>query len=182
MNSSVLDHSVGAGSVQRMDTEILVDFGDLPDEINELLQMGVMAYRTDKSRAEQFFQQALRQAPQALPVYLCLYKIHTYGGRLDEALQSAQSGLLEAARQSGLGADFERWTPDQISFDGAGRFALYTLKALAFIRLRRNEKADAAKLLAHLSTLDPAGLVGWQVIASLLDGCTVLPNIASHHL
>jgi len=166
--------------VQRLETEILVDFGDVPEPINELLQLGVMAYRADKSKGEDFFQQALSQAPESLPVYLCLYKIHTYNGRLDDALKAAQAGLVEAAKQAGLSLKFQEWKAEQMVFDGPGRFALYTLKALAFIRLRRNEREEAKDILCRLSTLDPSGLVGWSVIASLLDGCGELPNIASH--
>jgi hypothetical protein len=54
--------------------------------------------------------------------------------------------------------------------DGPGRFALYTLKALAFIHLRRNDRDQANKLLAALRRLDPTGAVGWPVVAALAEG------------
>ena len=75
-----------------------------------------------------------------MPTYFCVYKIHTYQGRLDA-------------------------TPSV----GAGRFALYTLKALAFIRLKRDERAESVRILAALRRLDPLGGTGWQVVAALLD-------------
>ncbi len=54
--------------------------------------------------------------------------------------------------------------------EGAGRFALYTLKALAFIHLRRNDIQEVDALLEALSKLDPSGAVGWPVVAALADG------------
>jgi len=54
--------------------------------------------------------------------------------------------------------------------DGAGRFALYTMKALAFIHLRRDEQQQANQMLAALRRLDPAGAVGWPVVAALAEG------------
>ncbi|MBZ0209292.1 MAG: hypothetical protein K8F92_06540 [Hyphomicrobium sp.] len=54
--------------------------------------------------------------------------------------------------------------------EGPGRFALYTLKALAFIHLRRDERAQAQLALVHLERLDPSGSIGWAVVAALADG------------
>ena len=73
-----------------------INFGDLPDAINALLQQGVAAYRRDFKTADALFRQALEAAPQELPTYFCLYKIHTYQGNLDEARAAAQAGLVEA--------------------------------------------------------------------------------------
>ena len=140
----------------------LIDFGALPAQTNALLQEGVLAYRREPHRARDLFERALAEAPAQLPVYFCLYKIHTYQGRLDEALDAALRGLAEAARQAGWPADWRFWTrPD--SNEGAARFALYTLKALAFIRLKRGERAAADDILDALGALDPDGEVGWPV-------------------
>ena len=62
-----------------------INFGDLPEEIDALLQQGVAAYRRDHARADRLFRQALAAAPHELPTYFCLYKIHTYQGHLEEA-------------------------------------------------------------------------------------------------
>ena len=51
-----------------------INFGDLPDEVNALLQQGVAAYRHDHALADRLFCQALAAAPEQLPVYFCLYK------------------------------------------------------------------------------------------------------------
>ena len=83
-----------------------IDFGDLPEAVNALLQQGVVAYRHDHARADALFRQALQQAPAQLPVYFCLYKIHTYLGNLEEAEAAAENGLREAAEQAGWDADW----------------------------------------------------------------------------
>ena len=147
-----------------------INFGDLPEEIDDLLQQGVVAYRKDRAAADALFRKALAAAPQALPVYFCLYKIHTYQGNLDEALSVARRGLAEAARQAGWAADWRAWAPEPLAADGAARFALYTLKALAFIHLRREEPAQAGEMLDALRVLDPSGAVGWPVVAELAAG------------
>lgn len=146
-----------------------INFGDLPEAINSLLQEGVAAYRFDPSRADRLFRQALAAAPAQLPIYFCLYKIHTYQGNLDAAQAAAQDGLREAASQAGWPTDWRNWRPEAAIPDGAGRFALYTLKALAFIRLRQNNHAQARQMLGALQHLDPTGATGWPVVASLAE-------------
>jgi len=147
-----------------------INFGDLPEGINALLQQGVAAYRHDHARADRLFRQALASAPAQLPIYFCLYKIHTYQGNLDEAQAVAESGLKEAASQAGWDLDWREWRPQAVLPEGAGRFALYTLKALAFIHLRQNNRNQADQILERLRQLDPAGAVGWPVVAALADG------------
>lgn len=147
-----------------------INFGELPDEIDALLQKGVAAYRHDRARADLLFRQALAAAPKQLPIYFCLYKIHTYQGNLDEAQTAAENGLREAASQAGWPSDWRQWVPQAMLPDGAGRFALYTLKALAFIHLRRNDPQQAGQMLSALRTLDPTGAVGWPVVAALAEG------------
>lgn len=148
----------------------LIDFGELPEAINALLQQGVAAYRSDGRRADELFRQALDAAPTELPTYFCLYKIHTYQGNLDEAESIAERGLKEAARQAGWSLKWREWQPYAVIPDGAARFALYTLKALAFIQLRKNNKPAAEEMLTALKKLDPMGSVGWPVVAAIAEG------------
>lgn len=49
---------------------------------------------------------------------------------------------------------------------------LYTLKALAFIKLRQGFTADAQLVLSHLQQLDPEDLSGASVIIDLAAGIT----------
>jgi tetratricopeptide (TPR) repeat protein len=147
-----------------------INFGDLPEEINALLQKGVAAYRRDFAASDALFREALAAAPEQLPTYFCLYKIHTYQGNLDEARAVAEAGLHEGARQAGWPSDWRSWPPPPAAPAGAARFALYTLKALAFISLRRDERPQAEEMLDCLRKLDPAGEVGWPVVAELAAG------------
>jgi hypothetical protein len=149
-----------------------IDFGELPGEVDELLQQGVVAYPRSAIEAEARFRQALDLAPRALPVYFCLYKIHTYRGNLDAALAAAAQGLVEAASQAGWALDFLDWQRADVGANDAARFALYTLKALAFIRLKRGELPEAREALDRLEVLDPSGRVGWPVVRELLRGLT----------
>jgi hypothetical protein len=150
----------------------LINFGEMPPEVNEILQRGVLLYRHDREGADKAFREALALAPDMLPTYLCLYKIHTYQGNLDEAVAIAYAGLTEAARQAGLDPDWTTWKAGQISPDvnGPGHFALYTLKALAFIHLRRDETAISQRYLAKLADLEAMETVGGTVIAALAAG------------
>jgi len=149
-----------------------VDFGALPGPVDTLLQQGVVAYRSDRLRADRLFRQALDLAPEALAAYFCLYKIHTYMGNLEIAKEAALDGMREAARQAGWSSDPKLWPREQSHIDGPARFALFTLKALSFIELKRGDRAAADNLLGILSRIDPAGSVGWPVIAALAEGAT----------
>jgi hypothetical protein len=147
-----------------------VDFGDLPGPVDTLLQQGVVAYRSDRMRADRLFRQALDLAPEALAAYFCLYQIHTYMGNLDVARTAAVDGLREAARQAGWPADPKLWQTAQSRAQGAARFALYTLKALSFIELKRGDRDASDACLRILERIDPAGSVGWPVVAELAEG------------
>jgi hypothetical protein len=109
-------------------------------------------------------------SPQSLPVYYLLYKLHAGMGELDDALQAASKGLDAAAGAAGLESDWRAVRPGDADFDvpGPARFWLFTLKALAFIRLRRGERDAAHALVAHLRRLDPADHLGATVIETLL--------------
>ena len=78
--------------------------------------------------------------------------------------------MREAAHQAGWDADWRQWQPNPVIPDGPGRFALYTLKALAFIHLRKDDRHQANQMLAALRRLDSAGTIGWPVVAALAEG------------
>jgi tetratricopeptide (TPR) repeat protein len=153
----------------RVDADV-VNFGELDPKTNELLQQGVVAYRTDREKADSLFKQALALTPQELAPYYCLYKIHTYMGSLDYAADVAAQGMKEATRQAGWPSDPTAWPAQAEAHDGPARFALYTLKALSFIELKRGHSETAKEYLDILSRADPQGSVGWKVIEELAQG------------
>jgi tetratricopeptide (TPR) repeat protein len=148
----------------------IIDFGELSPAVNELLQKGVAAYRRDPELADRLFRDALALSPDELPAYYCLYKIHTYMGNLEVAFEMANLGLEAATRQAGWSIDPSSWPIKETAPGSAERFALYTLKALSFIELKRGHKPEAMENLAILEALDPRGDVGWTVIYELAQG------------
>ena len=91
-------------------------------------------------------------------------------GQFELAERAASKGLVVAARLAGLPKDWRRAINDTHDFmsPGPARFWLFTLKALAFIALRRQQPELAAELLARIKLLDPLHTVGGDVIAALL--------------
>ena len=114
---------------------------------------------------------AVATAPDQLPVYYLLYKMHAGRGQMDLALSAATKGLAAAAQAAGLPLDWRLVQPDATDFSvpGAARFWLFTLKALAFISLRRDDRDTAAALVAQLKLLDPEDHLGDSVVAKLLQ-------------
>lgn len=148
-----------------------IDFGVLPPQVDALLQKGVLAHRQDRAAAEALFRQAHALDRTALPPYLCLYKVLAYQHKMEQARAMAEAGLAEAARQAGWSAAWRQWSVVGAGHAGPERFALYTLKALAFIALRDHRAEDARAMLEVLARLDPQGTVGWEVVATMLHSC-----------
>lgn len=149
----------------------LIDFGAVPEAVNARLQQGVALYYDDRPAADGCFRAALEAAPDCLPVYFCLYKIHTYQRNLEAAEAAALAGLAEAARQARVSPVWAALTAADADWldDGPARFLLYTLKALAFIRLRQDRLEEARALLAKVADLDPDDAVGGSVVSALAD-------------
>lgn len=148
-------------------------FGDVPEHVDAKLQAAVVARgANDIETCEGLLWEAHQMAPQALPVYYALYKFYFNRRRLEEAERAALIGLDAAARQLGISADWTGLTPDSTDWTagGAARFFLFTLKALAFINLRRENPDRAEELLGKLRVLDPEDQVGYSVIALLAKG------------
>jgi hypothetical protein len=113
---------------------------------------------------------AVATAPDQLPVYYLLYKMHAGRGELDLALQAASKGLQAAAQAAQMAPDWQTVLPSAADFSAPGpaRFWLFTLKALAFIQLRRGERDVAAALVARLCLLDPDDHLGASTVERLL--------------
>lgn len=158
-------------SVTAMFEERVLFSPNLPEAVNRLLQQAVAANHADKPLAEQLFKQALALDGACLQSYFALYKFYFYQARLAEAEQAALAGLNEAARQGGLPEDFCLLASgDQDLYrDEVRLFYLYTLKALAFIRLRLGRDQQSKQILDLLLTIDPEDRCGASVIRSLAD-------------
>jgi tetratricopeptide (TPR) repeat protein len=137
-----------------------------PPHIDGLLRRAAEAY-DDYERAEFLLWTALKIDESCLGSYFSLYKFYFYKRKLAEAENVALLGLKEAARQGGFTQDWTHLNADSVDWarvDAPQHFYLFTLKALAFMRLRLGRPEECAELLAKLQELDPKDSVGASVI------------------
>jgi hypothetical protein len=126
----------------------------------------------DTPAAEKSMLEAVAAAPKCLGTYFSLYKFYFYKSRLSDAERVARRALEVAASQGGFDADWTSLTPDSAAWfrvEGPQHFYLFTLKALAFIRLRSGQTGSALTILAKLFELDPLDSVGASVIRDLAE-------------
>jgi len=143
--------------------------GIVPPEVDIRLSMAAAAHR-DARTTEVLLLDAQSIDPTCLPVYFALYKFYFYRSRLAEAERITLQALIAAARQAGFSEDWQRLTPhtaDWVATDEPQHFYLFSLKALAFIRLRLGRTEEARAILAKLNELDPSDTVGASVIHAL---------------
>lgn len=144
---------------------------NMPAEVNRLLQAAVAASSVDQSRAEALFLQAQKLDSRCLQTYFALYKFYFFQKRLVDAERIVIAGLEESARQGGFPSDYRRLANNRQKWDLYANeitlFYLYTLKALAFIKLRQGHTINAQLVLSHLQQLDPDDLSGASVIMDL---------------
>jgi len=149
---------------------------NIPTEVNNLLQAAVAASSVDQSKAETLFLQAQTLDSHCLQTYFALYKFYFFQKRLVDAERIVLAGLEEAAKQGGFPNDYRRLVQNlqkwNLYANDSTLFYLYTLKALAFIKLRLGFTLDAQLVLSHLQQLDPEDLSGASVIMDLATGVT----------
>ena len=124
----------------------------------------------DVPAAAALLQRALELDPGCLEAYVWLYKLYFYNRRLDEADHYARLALATAAALGRFGYDWRKarpWTTDWNLDQGPQRGYLYTLKALAFIRLRQADLEEGEAVLDKLGELDPEDRVGACVVRQL---------------
>jgi hypothetical protein len=149
---------------------------NIPMEVNKLLQAAVAASSVDQNQAETLFLQAQALDSHCLQTYFALYKFYFFQKRLDDAERIVLAGLEESAKQGGFPSDYRRLVGNlqkwNLYANESTLFYLYTLKALAFIKLRLGFTMDAQLVLSHLQQLDPEDLSGASVIMDLAAGVT----------
>lgn len=135
------------------------------------VELAALAYH-DMAAAEKSLLEAIAAAPKCLGAYFSLYKFYFYKRRLSDAERVAYRALEIAAAQGGFDPDWTRLTRDSAAWskvEGPQHFYLFTLKALAFIRLRSGQTGSALMILAKLFELDPDDGVGGSVIRDLAE-------------
>ena len=148
--------------------------GTVPPEVDLRLTMAADSH-WDSCTAEVLLLDAQSLDPTCLPVYFALYKFYFYRSRLAEAERITLQALVAAARQAGFSEEWQQLTPqtaDWAATDEPQHFYLFSLKALAFIRLRLGRADEARAILAKLAVLDPQDTVGASVIRALETAAT----------
>jgi hypothetical protein len=150
-----------------------VHFGrDLPPEVDALLQEAA-AFAHDADRAPMLLRKARALAPERIEVCVALYKYCFYRGSLEEAEEVVRLALAQSALQGGFDPDWHRLGPESADWsdgEGPGRIFLFSLKALAFILLRRDDALGAEAILGALARIDPDDRIGAEVVRSLAAG------------
>jgi len=150
-----------------------VHFGfDLPAGVNFRLQQAAARVACSE-RSLQALNAARETAPDRLEVLVALYKFHFYRGDPGQARDFVFQALVKSAREGGFSHDWSLLEADSADWHaprGPARVFLYSLKALAFIRLRENDLEGADAVLNGLQRLDPHDQTGADVLRDLLAG------------
>jgi tetratricopeptide (TPR) repeat protein len=137
------------------------------------LLMQAAAVQHDVNRAEALLWTAQALDPNCLATCFSLYKFYFYKGRLADAESAARLALRTAARRGGFEADWTLLQADSTDWSdslGPAHFYLFSLKALAFIRLRMGFPTEATAILEKLAEIDPRDQVGAGVIREVAAG------------
>ncbi len=144
--------------------------GAAPDNIAKLL-VEAMEHYGETELAESKLLEAKQQSPRSLAVYFSLYKFYFYKKRLVDAEQTTREALIEAATQAGFHPNWDNLDANSTDWsDKIPRFYLFSLKALAFIKLRQGDNSACRHMLAKLDALDPGDSVGASVIREIHAG------------
>lgn len=121
--------------------------------------------------AEAKLLEARQMAPGSLAVHFSLYKFYFYKKRLVDAERIAREALIEAANQGGFDPDWGNLDADSADWTNeAAHFYLFSLKALAFIRLRQGDESGCWRILDKIEQLDCNDSVGASVIREIAAG------------
>jgi hypothetical protein len=144
--------------------------GEVPEDIAALLEDGMSRY-AETDAAEAKLLEAKKKAPWSLAVHFSLYKFYFYKKRLPDAEAIAREALIEAAAQGGFDPEWEKLAPSSANWkDAAAHFYLFSLKALAFMRLRQGDEAGCSSMLSKIDELDKEDSVGASVIREIAAG------------
>lgn len=164
-----MDRADGGGSAE----DVLEAFarsatgGGLPASVTNLIRAaGQLRHRPTEALV---LLERARAAAPAHPVPLvALYRFYFYGHQLAQAQTVGEAALAIARTALGPGFGAIPPTREQVRYDAAVRFYLFTLKGLAYLQLRQGALQAARARLAELRWLDPDDVVGGALLAHVL--------------
>lgn len=141
--------------------------GGLPASVTDLIRAaGQLRHRPAEALA------LLERARAAAPVHpaplVALYRFYFYGHQLAQAQTVGEAALAIARTALGPGFGAIPPTREQVRYDAAVRFYLFTLKGLAHLQLRQGARQAARARLAELRWLDPDDVMGGALLAHVL--------------
>ena len=144
----------------------------LSEDVDLLLRKAALAY-SDPDVAESFLDRAASTNADHAAVLIARYRFYFYQGRLEEALDVAESCLAKALRENGLPPDWREVEPDQAAFGDWGavlpRFLLFSLKGWSYLRMRLGDLEAARVGIDKLLELDPTDKIGATTLAQVLE-------------
>jgi hypothetical protein len=152
--------------------DVAVLGGGLPPAVQDLIARAG-ACRLQVEQANALLAQAESLAPGHPAVLIARYRFHFYGHRLSEARQVAQQALKlarQALKRDVVGqVDVSALPSDeQVRFDAAVRFYLFSLKGHAYLCLRLGDIEEGRLALDELRRLDPQDRLGGGLLAEVL--------------
>lgn len=134
-----------------------------------LLESAMKNY-ADRDKSETLLQQAFSIDPTVLDTYVVYYKFYFYHRLLSNAEQWVYLALEKASIQGEFDHRWEKLAPTSACWDtleGPERIYLYSLKALAFLRMKQGDFQLPKVVLNKLEELDPQDQVGWSVVEQM---------------
>jgi tetratricopeptide (TPR) repeat protein len=146
--------------------------GGLPPDAERLLYEAAHSY-SEADVALAHLREARRIAPNHVAVLIGLYRFFFYKGRLQEALEIAQTCLIRAAIDNSLPLDWRDVQREQApfaSFDAPlARFFMFALKGYAYLNMRLGDIEEGRQAVSKLLELDPSDKVGAGVLLGVLE-------------
>lgn len=152
--------------------EMAVLGGGLLPEVQDLLARAG-ACRHNVPLAEALLDEAEALAKDHPAVLIARYRLHFYGHHLEKARDTALRAMnlaRRALKREVVGqVDISPALSDeQLRFDAAVRFYLFSLKGLAYLCLRLGDLDEALLALMALKRLDPLDRLGAAVLFDVL--------------
>lgn len=160
-----------AAVLQPFGNSVQFGFGIAPGADAHLQRAAQLVSRREASLAA--LQDAYAEAPDQVETLIAMFKLLFYQGETEQAELLVQEALAKAAAQGGFPADWrqlQRESADWADLRSPGRLYLYSLKALAFVRLRQDDLTQAREILQAMRRIDPEDQVGADVLRDLLQG------------
>lgn len=144
----------------------------MPQQASELIAQASLAYGSGKEEA--LLLKANFIAPNNLSTLVALYRCYYYQHRLEDAQRVAQRALSIAASRVGFPDDWRQLNESELAHAvyqsmGLVRFYMTTLKADAYLYLRRGEIAEGRARLEKVAELDSSDHFGARALLDMLS-------------